>query len=169
METEPMTTLEAVVEMRTVNGSTFIVDASDAGRLSLHDWKLYKDGYVTRRDNKGGFIYLHREVLGLPYRKGSGVGVDHINRNKLDNRSSNLRTASQSQNNSNCCKRRKNTTGYKGVVLDKRTGKYVAQINSRGKHYYLGSFVTPSEAANAYDYYAIKMHKDFAFTNRTQK
>jgi hypothetical protein len=69
----------------------------------------------------------------------SGV-IDHINRNPLDTRFSNLRDVTQSMNCFNGGKRKHNTTGYQGVYKDKRNTElaYFSQIRINGKQTYLG-------------------------------
>lgn len=91
--------------------------------------------------------------------------VDHINRNSLDYRRANLRLATQSQNLYNQGLRKDSTTKYRGVSVVKSTGLYRAYISVEGQQIYLGSFVTPEEAAKARDAAAKKYHKEFAYLN----
>jgi hypothetical protein len=88
--------------------------------------------------------------------------VDHVNRIKTDNRISNLRLATNSQNKYNIGKRSTNTSGYKGVSLVKKTGKWFAKICVDGKQIGLGHFITPEEAHAAYCAAATKYHGEFA-------
>jgi len=83
--------------------------------------------------------------------------IDHINRNKLDNRIQNLREATNAENSRN---RKRLTTGYKGVTLHK--GRYIARIGINYEIINLGSFDTPIEASEAYQAAAIKYHGEFA-------
>lgn len=71
--------------------------------------------------------------------------IDHINRNKLDNRKSNLRICNRSINMQNRGVNKNNTSGYKGIYINK-SGKYVAhcQINKTRKS--LGAYKTLEEA-----------------------
>lgn len=78
-----------------------------------------------------------------------GAVIDHINGNKLDNNISNLRIASVSLNAKNCCMNSKNTSGFNGVSLYKRTGKYAAFSKSNGKHVHIGYFDTAEDAFKA--------------------
>ena len=86
-----------------------------------------------------------------------GHEVDHRDQHRLfgykivDNRRSNLRNVSRSQNNANQRKRAGCTSRYKGVCWFKRDEKWRAQIrvNRRGIH--LGLFVNETEAAEAYN------------------
>jgi hypothetical protein len=85
----------------------------------------------------------------------------------LDNRKSNLRMATRSQNNCNRGLRKDNTSGIKGVCPDpKRPGWWIAQIMHHKKGYNLGSFPDKEQAATAYKEAAIRMHGEFARTAR---
>jgi len=68
--------------------------------------------------------------------------VDHINGNTLDNRIENLRWVTRSQNMWN-----RNGKGYRITS----NGKYQAQITHCGKCRFLGTFLTPEEARQAYE------------------
>jgi hypothetical protein len=88
--------------------------------------------------------------------------VDHINGDGLDNRWSNLRKATNTQNQQNAGRNLANTVGYKGVCFAKCTKKYQASIRLNGKLIYLGQFMTPEEAYAAYCDAARKFHGEFA-------
>ena len=76
--------------------------------------------------------------------------IDHINGDKSDNRWSNLRAATQNQNQHNQGRRRDNASGYKGVSWDSTHKKWLAKIQVDSKRYSLGAFTTPEEARQAY-------------------
>jgi hypothetical protein len=84
--------------------------------------------------------------------------IDHAGGDGLDNRRSNLRVATRSQNGANRTGINiNNTTGFFGVIRNKRSGTWVAQIHTiAGKSGYIGSFKTPQEAAMARDRKAIE-------------
>ena len=89
--------------------------------------------------------------------------IDHINRNPSDNRLSNLRECTVSQNLANVKGHGKNK--YKGVSYYKRNKKYLSQIMCHYKRYYLGSFKTPEAAALAYNKKALELFGEFACLN----
>jgi hypothetical protein len=59
-----------------------------------HEWKITKSGYVQAKPTKPGFQYMHDFILPIV----KGKHRDHENRDKLDNRSSNLRYVTPRQN-----------------------------------------------------------------------
>lgn len=73
--------------------------------------------------------------------------VDHINGIRTDNRWSNLRPATRSQNLMNHPRKSNNTSGVKGVYWYERDGKWEVSITVSYKRYYLGRFDTLAEAA----------------------
>lgn len=88
--------------------------------------------------------------------------VDHRDMNPSNNRWSNLRLASHSQNAMNRTKRSDNTTGLKGVYRHYKNGKFRAAIAANKKQYHLGVFDTREEAHAAYEAAAAKLHGEFA-------
>ena len=93
------------------------------------------------------------------------IEVDHINQNKLDNRKSNLRLCSHSQNGINKYKQSNNSSGFKGVCFNKRRQKFMAFINKDKKRTYIGYFETAEEAGKAYDKKAKELFGEFACLN----
>jgi hypothetical protein len=95
-----------------------------------------------------------------------GEIVDHHDHDTLNNSKENLRLTNKAGNSSNRRKTRKPTSSaFKGVTLDKRRGKWTAQIEGSGIHRYLGSFILEEDAARAYDRAANDMFGDFAQLN----
>ncbi len=142
-----------------------IIDETD---VDLDDFKWSNNGnnYAARNGSDRSRIYLHRVILQriigrdmLP-----GEEVDHINRNKLDNRRSNLRISSRSQNGSNRALQSNNTSKYRGVWQNE-IGKWRADIKVRGHKICLGTYDTPEDAAHAYDEAALRIRGDFAVLN----
>jgi len=91
--------------------------------------------------------------------------IDHINTVRSDNRISNLREATNSQNNFNSPMKPNNTTGFKGVSWSKRDKKYRAQISANGQRRLIGVFDDPQDAAHAYNMAAARLHGEFARGN----
>lgn len=91
--------------------------------------------------------------------------VDHIDRDRRNNKWYNLRPCSKSENIANSTISRANTSGYKGVGKCSGSEMYRARIKCGGKTYYLGRFSCPREAAHAYNVAAIQLHGEFAVLN----
>lgn len=134
--------------------------------VDREDWnvygklKWYAGTYLyTQIERKT--VYFHRAICGQPI----GIEIDHINGNPLDNRRSNLRLCTRSQNEANKKAPSHNTSGYKGVSLYKPTGKFSAYIEVDQKKKHLGYYFTPEEAALAYNEAAILAFGEFAKIN----
>lgn len=87
------------------------------------------------------FLYVYGE---LPSRE-----IDHINRVKHDNRLSNLRFCSRSENNQNTKIRSDNTSGAKGVSWSTFYKKWHAYIKVNGKRTHCGYFERFDDAVAA--------------------
>ncbi|MGA2171887.1 MAG: AP2 domain-containing protein [Sedimentisphaerales bacterium] len=150
-------------------GKFTIVDPPDFYQLNTFDWlcsgrddNLYAARLVRTPTGRLNTILMHKEILASP----PGLLVDHRNTNSLDNRRSNLRLATHSQNSCNSRRDKSNTySRYRGVSFSKRKQKWFAAIRANGKKIWLGYFKTEIDAARAYDVAARKYHKEFARLN----
>ncbi len=88
--------------------------------------------------------------------------VDHENGNGMDNRWSNLRGSTNSQNKANRTKQSNNTSGHKGVYWSKVNKRFYASIKHNGKNHYLGCFADIEPAIVAYKSAAAELHGEFA-------
>lgn len=88
--------------------------------------------------------------------------IDHVNGDTGDDRITNLRNATTSQNGGNMRLPHRNTSGFKGVFWSAKRKKWRAQIGVRGQYYDLGSFNTAKEAHDAYCKAAARLHGDYA-------
>lgn len=127
-----------------------IVDDDDFDRVNRWKWQLSNNGYASRTHWNGDCyekMYMHRLIAGTP----PGMDTDHINRNKLDNRKSNLRVVDRSRNNHNSAPSKANTSGHKGVAWFKPAGLWRAYIkhSSSPTRIELGYFHTKEEAVAA--------------------
>lgn len=146
-------------------GEFAIVDDGDYSYLSQFNWYITTKGYAVRKQNDGNGrryeVFMHRELLDCP----KGKFVDHINRNKIDNRRGNLRIATNRQNGINRGLFPNNTSGYKGVSFCRNSKKWVANLNSGGTMIHLGYYDNKEDAAKAYNLKAEELYGEFAFLN----
>lgn len=125
-----------------------VVDAADAEWVNRWRWSLSADGYayrVTTADGRKRKVRLHRVILGLT--RGDGYDGDHINRDRLNNRRSNLRKLGRGENAQNQTSARGASSGFRGVSWDHNSGKWRASIRVDGRLRHLGRFVSEIEAA----------------------
>lgn len=118
---------------------------SPAGRIL---GTIGSHGYLSA-SLAGNHILLHR--LAWFYEFGVWPGnIDHIDRDKLNNRLANLRECSLQENNWNLPDLVTNKTGVRGVTWDKARGKWLASIRVNGKTKSLGRYHDIADAASAY-------------------
>lgn len=94
---------------------------------------------------RGHLIELQRFIMQPP----TGLCVDHINGDTLDNRRMNLRTCTHAANLRNGRLRTNNTSGVKGVYWDRARGLWNARIRVNYRTVHLGRFTTLEAAAHA--------------------
>jgi hypothetical protein len=111
-----------------------------AGGKDEYYLAIQLDGYRTR-SHRWAWFYVHGE---WPTKE-----LDHINGNKRDNRISNLRAVSRSENCRNIAMNRKNTSGVMGVVWHKPSERWKAEIGVNGKRKCLGYFMRRVDAVCA--------------------
>jgi len=159
-------------------GYSAIVDDEDYDYLM--QWKWY--AHIYQKTNKVGtpstyaHIYaqrwelkhqlgMHRVVLGLGTDDTRWL-IDHINHNGLDNRKTNLRVCTNTQNIGNS-RPKAGSSKYKGVHYCLTRKVWVSRLTNNGKVVYIGQFQSELEAALAFDDVAIKTRGEFALTNKS--
>jgi hypothetical protein len=162
-----------------------LVDDEDQGFLSRFIWymgsEITRGGYpccfVYGKMNTRKQIFMHQLIMAGAY------GVDHINRNSLDNRKENLRLVTHQQNGWNVAKKSRLRSGriptskYKGVVLCKRVDgtpywrviiKLTKKTEKPARHVRLGPFPTEEAAARAYNAEVVKYRGEYAYLNQIE-
>lgn len=142
-----------------------LVDSEDFETLASWSWFVVRKFvarkwkfYARRSDDCMG---LHSFILKCP----KGVDVDHIDGDGLNNRKHNLRICSESQNQMNRLNLTTNTSGFRGVVWDRRANKWKGTLTANKIRMHLGYFTDPIRAAKARDEAARKHHGNFAVLN----
>ena len=156
--------------IKLTKGKFAIVDDEDYERIAQHkwfafySWRHWRAARSVKANGKRHSVYMHHEVMG----RVAGRMIDHRNRNGLDNRKSNLRRCTKSQNARNGFRViRGKTSRYKGVCSSGVCicRPWLATLTKNGKQINLGRHATQKEAAQAYDHAAREHFGEFAATN----
>lgn len=160
------------------------VDPVDLREMFYHDidrgvliWKFaprnqYLIGRIAGNKNKvtgyievmvrGSTYKVHRLIWAHVYGSYPENDIDHIDRDKTNNRLSNLREATRMQNCYNKPANKTNLLGLRGVSITKH-GRYRAVLCADGVRKHLGVFATPAEASLAYQAASIERVGEFAY------
>ena len=129
--------------MNFLSRACLIIDAIDEPILAQHRFYLAKAGYYVAHvyvNGKRTTKRIHQLIMGdAP----DGMVVDHINRDKNDNRRANLRFVTVRQNGQNQGLRKNSLSGFRGVTLSRRGKTWYARCGGK----YLGTYSTKEEAA----------------------
>jgi hypothetical protein len=152
-------------EVVLTGGHTMIIDTADIPLINKYRCIYEKSNgyaYALVRDTRKK-VAVHRLIVNTPI----GMLTDHINRNRTDNRRSNLRRCTTEENSWNNSRIPSKITGYIGVEKTRCISKpWRAQIESKGKHIPLGYYCTAIEAAIAYNKASIELRGEFARINQ---
>lgn len=141
--------LDCYVGFANNTGNQFWVDKDTIRLIQDKCWYETNYGYMMTRVSNKKQIALHRLVI-LGYDNiDDDVVVDHINRNRLDCRLSNLRICTPADNSRNRSVRRDSSSGIRGVRYEASTGKWSAYIVENGKWHGLGSYARIDDAIKA--------------------
>jgi hypothetical protein len=147
----------------TRKGEEIYFDLEDYDLIKDHCWYIETGGRVCARNkNNKTPLKMHRIIMHIEDTK---TEIDHENHFQWDNRKSNLRVCSHSQNLKNTKIESINTSGYKGVWLRKDTNRYSARIEIDGKRINLGCYATLEEALIA----RLKAEKEYFGEYSSQK
>lgn len=126
-----------------------------------------RGGMPTVRGKRQNNDYFHKFLSSYGLSPVKGMHIDHINRNPLDNRLSNLRLVTVSQNCRNRSLRKDSTTKLLGVSKMRNYIKkpFRAYIYQNNKHIHLGYYTTAEEAAKARDAAIIERGMNFSLLN----
>lgn len=137
-------------------GRSFLIDTDQLEKVMQYSWHVTTKGYIRTSSRKLKRIALHKFLMKTDEQ------IDHINRDKTDNRLANLRVCTTRENNFNRRGWSKSKTGFKGVTYDNRKKKYKARIGIDNKRIHIGYFDTAEEASRAYNEMAEKLYGEYA-------
>ncbi len=146
-----------------IEEKVILLDKENEIFMNYCTWGIDTKGYV-RGNIKNKIVKLHRLVMNI---KDSSILIDHINRDKLDNRKENLRIADFKINAINRIFKPK-TSMYKGVYFHRIQKVWCAMIKINGIQKHLGNFKNEVDAAKAYDKKAKEVYGSIAFINFKQ-
>jgi len=118
----------------------FVIDKDDFHLVEDKSWHFISGNYISTgviHDSKKKELYLHNLIMGRLDHPGKGAreSVDHINRNGLDNRKENLRILSQSHQNMNQRKKKRNIILPTGCEINPEDiPKHIWYVHANGMH-----------------------------------
>ncbi|MCJ7663057.1 MAG: HNH endonuclease [Desulfobacterales bacterium] len=147
------------VSIELSQGQSALVDAADLPIIFRYKWyaerKKEYTFYASTVCGPGkNHLQMHRLILPAP----DGFVIDHINGNGLDNRRSNLRVVTRSQNMHNQRKQRNSSSRFKGVCKDGNRWRAAITVP-------IGVFDTEEEAAVAYNDFVKKFRGEYGYLN----
>ena len=148
-------------------GANALVSKNCIDTILVFSWYLGKDNYPVAYQSVDGKIKLGKGLkmhkllhLNAP----SGMVIDHINRNRLDNRMENIRICTQKENSFNTSKNKNSKNKYKGVKQMKN-GLWKASITHNKNKYEINDIPNELDAAKVYDSMAEELFGDYAGKN----
>ena len=121
-------------KIKLTKGKFALVDDEDFKYLNQWNWYISSHNYAITTSIS--HLYMHRILNETP----KGFLTDHINRNTLDNRKTNLRTADKRLNSINRGLQSNNTSGYRGISWNKQCNKWKTYIWNYGLRIQLGYY-----------------------------
>jgi hypothetical protein len=128
--------------LQPANRFSMVKSGDRAGALNARGYIHIKVEGKSYKAHRLAWLYVHG--------RWPEPAVDHINRDKADNRLCNLRQTNQLGNMQNKSAYRSNSSGYTGVSWHKQSQKWAAQIQYNGRNKHLGLFACPGQAHAAY-------------------
>jgi len=133
------TIIESIIDtadlekVKSFNGSWYF------GSRKTKSGTFYVQGHMAAVMGKRKFVALHRYIMDCP----SGLVVDHINHDTMDNRRKNLRIVTSVQNGQNRLMAKNNTSGYTGVCWNKKAQKWRAYVRNGDDFMICGNYKDP--------------------------
>jgi len=156
---------EYLNELFTYNPETGTLTRKKTVRSNAKEGQIIKsktgDGYYRVSVDNVSYK-IHRLIWKMYYGEDpADLQIDHINRDRTDNRIINLRVSTSQEQKFNQSIRLDNNSGFKGVYRPKGRRKWTSRIKKDGKSIHLGTFDTPEEASFAYQSKALELFGEF--------
>lgn len=132
-----------------------------AHKLSNGDLAGWVENGRRRIEIEGRAYLAHRVAYFLHTGKQPPRFLDHKDGDPSNNRFDNLRPATRRDNNRNRRVHSNNSTGFRGVILCRESGKYRARAGLNGKKVSIGRYDTPEQASKAYEEFTKKHFGEF--------
>jgi hypothetical protein len=151
---------------RISDGTVVVIDLEDKSKALGYSWRRHDRTCHINAVIEGRTVQLHRLVMGA---KDASVLVDHRRHDVNDNRKSQLRKATKSENRQNTRKRAGASSRYLGVYFDERRGwaaSIQTQVDGKRKNRHLGYYDDEWEAAEAFNRAASAAYGEYAVLNK---
>ena len=148
------------------NGEEFYFDLEDYDKIKNYCWYKDSGGYIRtnahKKDGTRTSVLMHQLIMGTD---GISTMPDHIHgkQSRNDNRKSNLRIVTKSQNNINQPVRKDNTSGTKGVNWNKDLNKWRVRIQVNHKRILIGDYDNLDDAKDARRAAEEKYHQEYSY------
>jgi len=136
-----------ILEIKDRLGRCYLIefDYCDLETISARTWSISNTGYARCSYNGRGTL-MHRVIL----QHDKNECIDHLDRNKLNNRRSNLAGCTRQENNTNSIASHGGSSKYRGVFWSKKANRWLSKINHKGKTTHIGTFKDEESAYLAY-------------------
>lgn len=126
------------VEIKLCNGQSTFIDKDEYELIKNDHWTLSSDGYAISSSGKFKNKRLHRVIMDCV--DDNNIIIDHIDRDKLNNRKNNLRIVTNQENSFNQSLRHTNKSGVMGVLWSDDRKKWIARIKHNYTNHTLGYY-----------------------------
>ena len=148
-------------------GGFTLVSEDDYEKVNQYSWYQDKTGYIRGTVN-GKSMSMHRFIMNPD----ENEIVDHINHNKSDNRSENLRKFTTQKNAGNRKIKENKLSKYRGVYFNKKRNRFYTNLIINGKKYNIGAYKIEIEAAENVDKFILYnnlYHIDLNFPEKKEQ
>lgn len=148
----------------TQKAEEFYFDIEDYGKIKDYSWHKNSEGYIIAKDlsDSKKVVQMHRLVMDCP----DNMETDHIYHVNHDNRKSELRITTGSQNSMNKGLKSNNSSGVTGVYYSNREERWKAFIGIDRKEIHLGTFINFDKAVEVRKQAEIEYFGEYRYKNK---